>query len=392
MAEYISQFITGFEEKVSRWIPRELGGAEIQYINGGLAYYKYTGKPEFVAKLPFVNNSFTVISKYNGTNLTFEKMAYDAAGKTLRQSGGIKTGGRGVGGGSGGSGGRGKNKYDSFGEAETSFRVRFSREGQFEKVPFGVLEAAERAIAVNYGLYVDRDRPDHEFWFILRRGEPGFFGRLLKKPAAARLNKGELRPELAGMMCLDCAFDKNTVVCDPFAGYGSIPLYIQKHYPYKKMYVNDYDRELAIYLKKTRLGRDAKVMITQSDALPPVAANKSGSMPAAAANKSGVAAIPNQANAAALGHIGGGTVDLVITDPPWGFVGQYGDIKDFYRRALTEIKRILKDSGRAVILTGIPSEMAGAARSASLEIASRENILVNGKKAAVYTLVNARTE
>ena len=331
MAEFVSLFVSGFEGTVSRHIPRELGGAEIIRVSGGLAHYKYAGKPEFVARLPFINNSFVVLAKYRGAGLAFDKIVYDTAKKTFRHVGNYK-----------------------------SFRVRFSLEGQFEKVPKSLFEIAESAIMRNCEMHVNRVKPECEFWFIVRRDGSSYFGQLLGgkpggKPNSGELNSGELRQELAGLLCLDCEFDKSTVVCDPFAGYGSIPLYIHNHCEYDKMYVNDIDAGLVSRLSKGVLGRDARVKITRADA-------------------------------AGLSHIGRSSVDIVITDPPWGYVGQYGDISEFYRGALKELKRIIKPDGRIVLLTGRPAEFTGAARHCGLNVLDRINILVNGKKAGVFTL------
>ena len=315
---------------MARNIAYELGGAEILYVGDGFACFKYAGKPEFVARLPFINNSFAVITKYRGGGMTFEKMVRGAAKKTFRQA----VDGR-------------------------SFRVRFSMENQFVKVPVNVLEMAEWAISKNCEMGVDRMRPGCEFWFIIRRDGPAYFGQLLTKRhdkrGGAALNSGELRPELACLLCLDHVFDASTVVCDPYAGYGAIPLHIQRQCKYKTMYVNDRDAGLVGRLKKTALGRGSGVVITCGDAVD-------------------------------LRHIAAGSVDLVVTDPPWGYVGKYGDIPDFYRRALAELKRIVKEEGEIVLLTGIPAVLTGAAKHSKLKVRSRRNILVNGKKAAVFTL------
>ena len=417
MAEYLSIFIPGFEEVVSRWIPRELGGAEILYINGGLAYYRYAGKPEFVAKLPFINNSFVVIDRYKGAGVTFEKMARAASKKTLRKEGAPPACSSGnprryapppsTEGGMFDAPGApshrahetkvrgtsrtpsptinapptawnasvpvGRDAPGAPSPGAAGFRVRFSNENTFEKVPKNILEMAEQTIARNYGLYVDRLHPKHEYWFIMRRDEPAYFGRLLKKAAGAKPQKGELRPELACLLCLDCEFNKTTVVCDPYAGYGSIPLHIHKNLPYAKLYVSDSDSALVANLRKTQLGGA------------PGASRPTGTVASGGAD-AGVDV--TCADATNLKHIGDGAVDYIITDPPWGFVGNYGDISDFYRRAVLEMKRILKPSGAIVLLTGAPAAMADAAARARLTVTSRRNILVNGKKAAVFKLAS----
>lgn len=54
----------------------------------------------------------------------------------------------------------------------------------------------------------------------------GFFGKLLRKRKITEktLHKGELRPEFALLMCAFAGIKQNEILCDPFAGYGSIPI------------------------------------------------------------------------------------------------------------------------------------------------------------------------
>ena len=344
MGEFLSIFIAGFEDTVLRHIPRELGGAEMIHISGGFAHYKYAGKPEFVARLPFINNSFAVLTKYQGAGNKFDKLVRDSAKKTFRHIGEYK-----------------------------SFRVRFSNENQFEKVPKSLMELAESVIIKNCGMYADRMKPKCEFWFIIRRDGRGYLGQLLNKRGGAgpgsgagtragpgsgpgaNLSGGELRPELACLLCLDLEFGKSAVVCDPFAGYGAIPIHIQKYCEYDKIYVSDIDARLVARLKRGALGRGAGVVISCADA-------------------------------ARLNHIDDASVDLIVTDPPWGFVGEYSDIVDLYRRAFAEMRRIIKAGGKIALLTGRPAETTDAARRNALSVLSRVNVLVNGKKASVFTL------
>jgi hypothetical protein len=325
MSEYISNFIPGFEKTVSRHLVRELGGAEIICADGGFAHFRYAGKPEFVARLPFINNSFKVIAGYRGGGLAFGPMVKAVSKRT----------------------------FGLVGRAR-SFRVRFSLENRFEKVSANVLKLAEYAVVKNCGIAVNRLNPECEFWYVIRRDGQGFFGQLLEKRGAEKLRKGELRPELACMLCLDCEFGKDAVICDPYAGYGAIPAYICGNHVFSRLYVSDIDAGLIERLRKTDLGKDKNVTLTVADA-------------------------------ANLSHIPDGAVDLIVTDPPWGYISNVDDISVFYIRALTELNRIVSQTGKIVLLTGRPADMIEAARIVQLRQASRANILVNGKKASVFT-------
>jgi tRNA (guanine6-N2)-methyltransferase len=86
--------------------------------------------------------------------------------------------------------------------------------------------------------------------------------------------------------------------------------------------------------------------------------------------------------------IADGSINKVITDPPWGM---YGDLKEpdlryLYKQSLNEMARVLKPGGIAVILSGNSelNEIANEARS--LEIVKTYSILVSGKKATILKM------
>ncbi|MDR0288189.1 MAG: hypothetical protein LBI03_10870 [Clostridiales bacterium] len=272
---------------------------------------------------PEIRTTFFVISTFSENNLSFEKMADMVSKMHFRPL-----------------------------CRDVSFRVRFSKENQFAKVAKKAVALAEESIVKNCGLKIDRLNPDTEFWFIIRRENIGFFGQLLKKRVATEknLHKGELRPELAYLLCCCGNFTSHSVICDPFAGYGSIPRQIQLHFKFAKMYVNDLNKECVDYLNS--FGENPNIIVSCADALH-------------------------------MAHIPPKSVDLIISDPPWGFYDRVGDITEFYCLALCEFKRIMKDNGSIVLLSGAPSELLNAAEKAFIT-PSYFNVLVNGKKAGVF--------
>ena len=330
MAEYISTFITGFENVVSRLVIHDLKGARILCCYSGLLHYEYYGNPSDISRLIFLNNTFFVISRFSGKNLTFRDMSLKVS----------------------------KMRFRSI-NPTGSFRVRFSKESQFAKTSKDVIILAEKTILRNCGLKIDRLNPTTEFWFIIRREGIGFFGQLLKKRTMTEknLHRGELRPELAYLMCCTCVISKSSVICDPFAGYGAIPLQIQKHFKFKKMYVNDANKKCVDYLHKTPLNNNGKIVITNYDA-------------------SGMTFISDK------------SVDLIISDPPWGFYSRPDNLCGFYQSILRELKRILANDGTIALLSGAPAEIIEAAGRASLNVSSSFGILVNGKKADIIILNN----
>ncbi|MCQ2593242.1 MAG: methyltransferase [Treponema sp.] len=80
-------------------------------------------------------------------------------------------------------------------------------------------------------------------------------------------------------------------------------------------------------------------------------------------------------------------LDFVITDPPWGFYEEIGDIKDFYEKMFDSLKKVLKKEGQIIILSARKEEIESVAEKCSFVITDSIHTLVNGKKAALYKMV-----
>ena len=78
---------------------------------------------------------------------------------------------------------------------------------------------------------------------------------------------------------------------------------------------------------------------------------------------------------------------MIISDPPWGFYEDIGDINDFYTKMFKSFSRILKDDGRMIILSARKEELEQTAGRAGFKIKNSLHTLVNGKKAALYYLI-----
>ena len=300
MAEYISSFPTGFEDIVARHMPN------IQVYNG---LVRHRGNPN----TPFFNNSFYLLRFFEGKHLSFHRMISED-----------------------------KLRYPI---PEGTFRVRFSQGNQFAKIDKQISLRAENAVIKSSRLKLDRLNPTTELWYVIRDEGFGFYGQLLQKRAATEknLHPGELRPEFAYLMCLCGQPTKQSVILDPFAGYGAIPAQLKKHFPFERLIANDID--------------PGKMQAMCEDALH-------------------------------LTSIADASIDLIITDPPWGYYEDIGDITLFYEAMLKEFRRILKEDGRAVVLSARKEEFARAIElSGAFEIEQAIHTLVNGKKANVYVLV-----
>lgn len=324
MAEYISSFITGFSDIVKKCIHTFLNDAKVIKVYDGLIHYSYNGSSEDINKVIIFNNSFRVIKKFEDINLNFVKMISSVT--------------------------KGKNSY--LGKNKGTFRVRFSKENQFVKVDREFVAKAEQDILRATHMKIDRVNPMVEYWYIIRTDGRGFYGELLTKRKFTEkdLNKGELRPEFAYLMCSCAKPNDSDIIIDPFAGYGSIPVQVIKYFKFAQIYISDINNELIINRK---FSNNKKVHI-------------------------------QSANALDLTHIKDQSINKIITDPPWGFYEKIEDINDFYFNMLTEFRRILKPDGMIVLLSARKAEFEKAMKNFDLQIIKKIDTLVNGKKASVY--------
>jgi tRNA G10 N-methylase Trm11 len=256
----------------------------------------------------------------------------------------------------------GKNRPSS----GASFRIVTSRENKLVAVDNRLLVRAEKHLAAETGMKVSRSRPDIELWCLFRKEGNGFFMMRLTKHATTQrmLHKGELRPELASLLCALSEPRDSDVFVDPFCGYGSIPLARAHLAPYRTIHAYDNDMNIIIHLKKKLQTRDIpypsrSFRVEHSDALH-------------------------------LDTFEDNSVDKIVTDPPWGIFDakKTTSIDLFYRDMLRECIRILRPEGILIILTAQKEVLRNSLQhyTGILEITDTYHILVAGKKAAVYKL------
>ena len=215
MAEYISTFTTGFSEVISKSLVKLLPGAKVLKVYDGLVDYLYNGSEENIKNIVVFNNSYLVIKKFQGKNSEMTSMAKNII------------------------------ILDKLPKSQKTFRIRYSQNNQFVGINKTYTQQIERKISKLTNAKIDRVSPETEYWFIKRSENVGFFARLLQKRkfTEKNLNKGELRPELAYLMCILGEFKKSTIVMDPFAGYGAIPKQVNKYFHFKQLYVSDINPE-----------------------------------------------------------------------------------------------------------------------------------------------------
>ena len=329
MAEFISSFITGFQHVVEKNLPQILAGVKILHVFDGLIHYQYAGDSHNLDKIIYFNNTFFVLKTMKGKGLNFPSLV-----------GAVSS----------------EKKYYLINKG--TFRVRFQNENQFVKVDKNISKKAEENVLHNSKLHLDRLSPTTEIWYSIRREGFAFCGQLISKRefTEKNLNKGELRPEIAYLICCYADLNQDDVVAEPFCGYGSIPVQLIKKFRFQKLFASDIDKEkISINMQKKQLKDNPQIELSVNDAF-------------------------------VLPQIIDRSVDVVITDPPWGYFEQIDDIGEFYKKMFTSFKRILKENGRMIILSARKDEIEKAALEMNVQILSSLHTLVNGKKASLYKM------
>ena len=328
MAEFVSSFITGFGDVVEQDLAVRFPALKILNLFDGLVHYKYDGNSRELEKITYFNNTFFVLKTAKGKGLNFPSLVGALCS--------------------------GKNYFLV---NKGSFRVRFQNENQFAKVDKNLTRKVEEYVVRNSHLTVDRLSPTNEIWFSIRREGFGFCGELISKRefTEKNLNKGELRPEIAYLMCCFAKLKKDCVVLEPFCGYGSIPIQLAKHFNCRKIFASDIDKEKVDSLRQAQGPRGAQIDFCCADAFE-------------------------------LKHIADNSIDAIVTDPPWGLWENIQNIEEFYIKMFASFKRVLKPEGTMTILTARTAEFENAVRLSALKINASLHTLVNGKKATLYSL------
>lgn len=229
-----------------------------------------------------------------------------------------------------------------------------------ENKPAGISEKSrqdmERFIAYHSGLELDRRKGDTEF-LLLSRSE-GFSCFLKRLSGNDKHRAGELSPHLAWMLCRIAGLKHGEAVADPCCGYGSIANAACKFFPVSKVYASDIENR-CVEITRSRPGLNTgRAQIFQADF------------------RSLSEYIPE------------GTVDAIVTDPPWGMYKEASTPPEtLYCQMCGVFAKLLKNGGRAIILTAAKKELENAVeKTQALTVNKTIPILVSGKKASVFVL------
>lgn len=343
MNTYLSTFISGFDKFISKKLSQDISDLKILKILDGAILYETNFEIEQIKKIRYLNNSFLVLEKFElgkGSSTILNRMLE----ATIKNSKIISQ------------------KNLNLGSKKT-FRIFTSLENNLVSVDFNLLEKIEKIISKNLGLKKNIRRPDYEFWYLYRSEKIGFFMFRITHQKS-KLERGELRSELANILCWLSEPKAEDVVLDPFAGSGAIPIERAKIEKFKGIFALDKNeiiaKKLKNKIKKIRNKKIQKSFFVKGKDFFEVGFDD-------------------------------GFFDSIITDPPWGFFEKVeGGVKKLYGKILEKSWRVLKAGGRLVLLTARKGEFEKCVEDFNqFQILEKYNILVSGKKVGVYVLLKS---
>ncbi|OGD61190.1 hypothetical protein A3A71_01170 [Candidatus Berkelbacteria bacterium RIFCSPLOWO2_01_FULL_50_28] len=342
---YFSTFISGFQDIVTSLIGQMLKDVEIVSVFDGVILYKTSAAPEKIRATKIFSNSFMLLGRYQvSADKTPDYLVKQFLGSSKDM--GAETRSE-----------IGRSRYETF-------RVISSQRNQLYSTDRVLLKRVEDKILKNTNLSVDRLNPDVEFWFLTRSEGIGLFGmRITKHKSYDKvLQRGELRPELANLMCWLSEPGSDDVFLDPFCGYGSIPFERSGIAEYERILASDTDKDKlkAVAAKFQSTTNRSKILVSADDFFK-IAAPKDL------------------------------VVNKIVTDPPWGEYEKMSvETVKFYEEFLQKCSELLAPGGILVFISSCKLEIDEVLKKLAPKLALEQSydILVSGKKARIYKFIN----
>jgi tRNA (guanine6-N2)-methyltransferase len=346
MRKIASTFITGLQDVVKDMLNDSLPDASILLLLDGLVIYETNASIRELERLPFFVNSFLVQQIFENLHRHPINEMANALARDGRLANEVRAMIRGT-------------------EIGRTFRVMALDRNQHVSFSEKLRRTIERKLSSIKGLRVDRGRPDTEFWLLYRDEGYGFFLMRLTSHKAYEelLERGELKPELAYTLCYLSEPKAEDIVLDPFCGYGSIPLQRALHFPFNMIFASDKDPDMKRLVRQKAKDVNTKGLL-----------------------------IAKSQDALRLSAFEDNFIHKIVTDPPWGFFEELDrDIDEFYSLMIKELYRVLSPGGIMVILTARKEALTRALShfSEKLTLLNHYDILVSGKKAAIYKIKKA---
>ncbi len=328
--KYLSTFLAGTGELVQETLKKALENAEIHLLLDGIITYSTTTDIEKLLKLKFLTNTFIVVKSFEDLTGRYFKPMFQWT------------------------------KRHGFEEIAAqlsklpikTFRVMLHDNGKFVTYNKYAIADIEKRVSADLGLELNPHQPDTEIWFMHRKEGYGFvLIRITKESKSEHKNKGQLRPELANLLCVLANPAKNDVLLDPFAGYGTIVAELVK-LPHAQIIA--FEKKQNMQTISGILKIDPRTKFYFSDFF-------ANTLPA-------------------------NSISKIVTDPPWGLFDKTLNVGEFYSKVFTEFDRLLAEKGEVVLLLDRAIEIKQFLPPTRFELKNAFSVLVSGKKAAIYLL------
>ncbi|MDG4793679.1 hypothetical protein [Micromonospora sp. WMMD1082] len=319
---YLIQFPAGLSELVEQVAHGDFADMRVRYVDDSALVFDTRDRIRSADDIPYAKNVFLVHAETKRRGLGPSVSALAGGLPSLRSP------------------------------KSPGFRLMYHIDGQLVSPDPGARRALERAVLQASGLRLTPRGQCLEFWVIGRRESPVLYFAERLPSRGAHQARGALSPELSALLVAAGEPRADDVFLDPFAGSGAL-VRARLHTPARSVIYNDI--ELDRHRQSFRPPIPRKVRFLGEDAL-------------------------------RLPSLKTGTVDVIVTDPPWGEHEQsIGDYRDFAARMAESFKRVLKpDVGRVVILVNRRNEdvLTDALVASSMKIYDSIHVLVNGHPAS----------
>jgi tRNA G10 N-methylase Trm11 len=260
MHTYAATYITGWEEIVETALRHDIPDFELLFSEDGLIVFQTEQSYEQLQMISYLNNIFFV---YHFDNASGQNKSVHAVVKSLAQKGSFKPL-------------QGK-----------TYRLMVMHGSKLEHVTREISNMLKSKITNQTGLEFSPLKADIEFWVLIRNSGAVVFGyKTENESQKIPVQQGELRPKIAELLVMASKPMPEDTFLDPFAGYGSIPAARIRLEPYSKLICVEQKGKLVEELKR-RFRTEQNVEVRQGDALH-------------------------------MTFIQNASVDVIVSDPPWG--------------------------------------------------------------------------
>jgi 16S rRNA G966 N2-methylase RsmD len=328
---YLIQFPAGTGNLIVDAISPYADNVRVHYRDDSAMIFESTSPEARVAGIPFAKNCFAVIA-------STPRGSIDKGVSQLSRMAGSA-------------------KFPPSSSRSPRFRTMIQIDGELASVDQRTKTALERAISSTTGQRLEPRGMCQEYWVVgrLDLGELLLCVRLPKEKRPPKA-KGALSYELSSMLVAASRPTARDVFLDPFAGSGSFVL-ARLDSPARKIWYSDLDLHRFEREFPREVSSDKRVGFLDDDAL-------------------------------TLTSVPDGSVDVVVTDPPWGEHEDVGmPYEEFARAMVKSFDRVVrKQNGRFVVLTSRRTAPAMEKEfvSGGFAVNSTHEILVNGHPATVF--------